>query len=806
MFKFFNNQTFRKQYADKEFPESHFIPYKCHWNKNTILTKNNELLQIIKVGGFSFETADDQDLDIRKNMRNLLFKNISSGNIILYFHTLRKRKPLGTQDYQYSIDPTIIMPKDFVTYLTQEWQKKYSTFQAFANELYISVLYKPDKAGVAIIEYLYKRLQQSSDKKSWEADMKDMYSDLDEISTRLLNSLRDYNARLLETKETTNGVYCEMLQFLGTLVNAGQASKALVPKISLDNYLGTHRLFFGPKSLEARGASSNKYGGIISILEYGPFTNAGIFDGLLQVPFEFIVTQSFTFSNKSVAIGKMQLQQNRMIQAEDKAISQIAEISKALDMATSGDIGFGEHHLTILCIADSLKELENILSMAVVEISNGGILPVRESINMEACYWGQLPGNIDYIQRRGTISTLNLASFASMHNYPTGQYKGNLWGDYVTILDTTSNTPFYFNFHVRDVGHTLIIGPTGAGKTVLMNFLCAQAQKFKPRMYFFDKDFGGEIFIRSIGGVYTTIDPGQSCHFNPLQLPDTGENRTFLLDWLKLLVTSNNETLNSDEIKVLNNVIEGNYRLKQEDRRLSNIIPFLGIETTGSLASRISMWHGKGSHAKVFDNAEDRIDFNVARIFGFEMGVLLRDKVSLGPVLLYIFHKINLSLDGWPTMMVLDEAWALIDNPIFAPRIRDWLKVLRKLNAFVIFATQSVEDATKSSISDTLVQQTATQIFLPNLKATDVYKSCFMLSNREYQIIKTTDPSTRYFLIKQGLDAVVARVNLSGMDNIINVLSGKTENILLVHKLIEEHGAQPENWLPIFYQKTNYDA
>ena len=174
--------------------------------------------------------------------------------------------------------------------------------------------------------------------------------------------------------------------------------------------------------------------------------------------------------------------------------------------------------------------------------------------------------------------------------------------------------------------------------------------------------------------------------------------------------------------------------------------------------------------------------------------------------LIKIFHKINLSLDGWPTMMVLDEAWALIDNPIFAPRIRDWLKVLRKLNAFVIFATQSVEDATKSSISDTLVQQTATQIFLPNLKATDVYKSCFMLSNREYQIIKTTDPSTRYFLIKQGLDAVVARVNLSGMDNIINVLSGKTENILLVHKLIEEHGAQPENWLPIFYQKTNYNA
>jgi type IV secretion system protein VirB4 len=221
---------------------------------------------------------------------------------------------------------------------------------------------------------------------------------------------------------------------------------------------------------------------------------------------------------------------------------------------------------------------------------------------MEPSYWGQLPGNIDYVERKATISTLNLASYASLHNYPPGQSSGNHWGDYVTILDTTSSTPYYFNFHVRDVGHSLIIGPTGAGKTVLMNFLCAQAQKFKPRMYFFDKDFGGEIFIRALGGVYTTIDPGKVCNFNPLQLPDAGENRTFLIDWLKLLVTTNNEKLNSEEIKTLSKTIDGSYRLKKQDRKLSNIVPFLGMETPGSLASRISMWHGKGSHAKVFDN------------------------------------------------------------------------------------------------------------------------------------------------------------------------------------------------------------
>ncbi len=364
------------------------------------------------------------------------------------------------------------------------------------------------------------------------------------------------------------------------------------------------------------------------------------------------------------------------------------------------------------------------------------------------------------------------------------------------------DTPYYFSFHVRDVGHTLIIGPTGAGKTVLMNFLCAQAQKFQPRMYFFDKDRGAEIFLRAINGIYTIIDPGSKCNFNPLQLEDTGENRTFLLEWLRLLVTTNNEALNAEDMRLLTIAIDGNYRINKKDRKLSNIVQFLGIGGPGTIADRIAMWHGKGSHANIFDNDEDHIDLTKARVFGFEMAELLKDRISLGPTLLYIFHRINISLTGYPTMIVLDEAWALIDNPIFAPKIRDWLKVLRKLNAFAVFATQSVEDATKSDISDTLIQQTATQIFLPNLKATELYRTAFMLTQREYTLIKTTDPSSRYFLVKQGLNALVARVNLSGMTDVINVLSGRTDTIIMLEDLIAEVGDDPEIWLPIFYERA----
>ncbi|AVP87539.1 Type IV secretion system protein VirB4 [Candidatus Phycorickettsia trachydisci] len=798
MFRIFKTQPLKSPYSKKEVSAAKFIPYRCHWNQNTILTKSNELLQVVKINGFAFETADDIEIEIKKNMRNQLYKNVASGSIVLYFHTIRKRKSLLDSDHvAKSVDRS-----DFTSYLNHIWNAKYSTSDSYFNEIYVSILYKPDKAGLAMLEYLVKKFKATSDKHEWEKEMQEMTENIEELTTRIVNTFSDYGVELLGLRQINGVYYCSILEFLSTIVNCGYNSNVIVPQQTIDGYLCNHRLFFGNRSIEASGPGGKRYAGIVSVADYGPYTYAGVLDRFLQLPFEFVITQSFVFANRTVAIQKMQLQQNRMIQSEDKAVSQIKEISVALDMAMSGEISFGEHHFTIMCVEKNVKALENVLSIAAVELSNCGIRGIRERINLEPCYWGQLPGNSHFLVRKSTINTLNLASFASMHNYPLGKKEKNHWGEYVTILNTTSGTPYYFNFHVRDVGHTLIIGPTGAGKTVLMNFLCAQAQKFKPRMYFFDKDRGAEVFIRALRGIYTIIDPGKQCGFNPLQLPDTGENRTFLIEWLKILVSSNGEHVSAEDVKLLSQAIEGNYRLEQKDRKLCNITAFLGMDGPGTLASRISMWHSRGAYSRIFDNDIDSIDLSKARIFGFEMAPLLKDPVSLAPVLLYIFHRINLSLTGYPSMIVLDEAWALIDNPIFGPKIKDWLKVLRKLNTFVIFATQSVEDAAKSKISDTLIQQTATQIFLPNLKATDVYRTAFMLTQREFNLILKTDPSSRYFLIKQGVGAVVAKVDLSGMSDIINVLSGRSSIITMLDELRAEHGEDPANWLKIFYRKA----
>ena len=289
----------------------------------------------------------------------------------------------------------------------------------------------------------------------------------------------------------------------------------------------------------------------------------------------------------------------------------------------------------------------------------------------------------------------------------------------------------------------------------------------------------------------------------PLQLEDTSTNRAFLFEWFTILILGKEtRQLTPEESATISQAVDGIYRLPKEQRILRNVASFFGTEFVGSIASKLAKWHTGGEKSNIFDNHDDKIDFSNGSVFGFEMGPILQDSTALAPTLNYLFHRIQTSLYGTPTMVILDEAWALIDNPVFAPKIKDWLKVMRKLNAMVVFATQSVEDATKSSISDTLVQQTATQIFLPNLRATPAYQKMFMLSDKEFDLVKNTDPSSRYFLVKQDTQTAISRIDLSGMSDAIHILSGRAETVELLHTIMDEVGEDPSDWIPIFLKKV----
>ena len=786
-----NASTIYREYRSKG-----FLKYWTHYDDHTIIFENSTaLMQVIQCKGFLFETATDEEIDIQSTLRNFLYKGMHVDELGVYFHTIRKEGVLYDKNYS-----PLDFEHGFASFLDKRWSEKWQQNTPFINEHYISIIVNISHRSAYDNPWVSKLMGEKIEKIPI-ASILTAYDTLKEAVGRVSNSLGKYRPSLLGLKEEHGQIRSEIIEFLGTIANCGEYSRTLLTPGAINNLIQRNRLYFGGRAIEMQQQDGiNKFAGIVSIKEYGPKTWPGMLDAFLQQPFEMVITQSFQFLNKKRAMDEMELQQNRLKSSGDKGVSQIYDIEVALDMLMGGQISFGKHHLTIMGMSYDLEKLDELLSMINVTLTNTGGVGVRETINLEPAFWGQMPGNFDFLVRQAPIHTNNLAGYSSMHNYRSGKADGHYWGKATSILETVGYTPFYFNFHVNDVGHTAILGPTGAGKTVLMNFLCAQALRAKCRIFFFDKDRGAEIFIRALGGEYNAIDPGKECNFNPFQLEDTPGNRSYLFEFLKLLAEANGEPLNSDDAAILHKAIDGNYKLDYKDRTMRNVASFFGFQGPGTLANRMSMWFENGSHAKIFDNATDLIELNKNSIYGFEMAELLQNKAALSPVLSYIFHKINISLDGKPSVIVLDEAWALIDNEYFAHKIKDWLKVLRKLNTFVIFATQSVEDASKSSISDTLIQQTATQIFLPNLKATDAYMRSFMLSEREYELVKTSDPSSRFFLVKQGSESNLARINLSGMDEVINILSGRASTVRLLDDILQKE-KDPNVWIPLFNEK-----
>jgi type IV secretion system protein VirB4 len=447
----------------------------------------------------------------------------------------------------------------------------------------------------------------------------------------------------------------------------------------------------------------------------------------------------------------------------------------------------------LMVYANSLPALDTAMASAAATLADIGAIAVREDVNLEPCFWGQFPGNDGYVVRRALISTGNAAGFLSLHGMPIGRADGNHWGEAVTVFETTAATPYFFNFHEGDLGNFTVIGPSGSGKTVVLNFLAAQAQRFAPRTILFDKDRGAEIFLRACGGYYSRLLPGEPTGFNPLRLPDTAVDRAFLRDWLGVLLIATGR----EEIASIAGAIDALMDAEPAFRRLRYFRELLSGSRRpepGDLASRLDPWIGTGEHAWLFDNATDQLDLDV-RTIGFDMTALLDTPALRTPAMMYLFHRIEERLDGTPTMILIDEGWKALDDPVFAARIRDWLKTLRKRNALVGFATQSARDALDSRIASAIVEQTATMIFTPNAKArAEDYCNGFGLSEHELDLIRQLPAHSRCFLIRHANHSVVARLDLGGQPDLLAVLSGREATVRRLDGLRADLGDEPAAW------------
>ena len=248
---FFKKKLEKEKIVKYEVSEANFIPYQCHWNHNTILTKKQELVRVIKISGLPFETLDSEDLDFKKEVRNNTFRSIAQSGYSLYFHTIRRKEKAF---------PKGEMPDFFSNELNKEWKKRHADENVYITEHYVTIIKGEEKGAISKFANTIQKLHYKADQFSWEMHMRDLYEDLEETTSRILNGFSAYNATLLGLVETGDGVFSELLEFFARLVNANHSYKLLVPTIGLDHYLPLSRLYFGKKSIEVKHQNEIKYG------------------------------------------------------------------------------------------------------------------------------------------------------------------------------------------------------------------------------------------------------------------------------------------------------------------------------------------------------------------------------------------------------------------------------------------------------------------------------------------------------------------------------------------------------------------
>ncbi len=775
-----------------EQPAGARLPYARHLDDSTIQLRDGRLMQVLHLRGFPFETADSEELNYRKTVRETMLRGVANSRFALHHHVVR-RETTAQLDGSF--------PDPFSRSIDAAWRERLSARRLYVNELFLTLIRRPAPGRIGLLQSLLSSLNSAGDRAEAAAAQARGLAALSGARDLLLSALEPYGARLLAAYAGPAGQCSEPLEFLSLLYN-GELRPVMTPSGDAGLYLPYRRVSFGADALELSpaGEVERSFAAMVSMKDYPAHTAPGMLDDLLRLPVEMVVSESFAFVDRQATLDRMNLALRRLRAADDEALSLRNDLTAAKDDVAAGRSAFGEHHLTVMVRAESLEAVSLAAADVQTAFTELGAIAVREDVNLEAAFWAQFPGNFKFIARRALVSSGNFASLASGHNFPLGKAHGNHWGPAITLLETTSAGPYYFNFHQGDLGNFTVIGPSGAGKTVVLAFLLAQAQKLSPRTVYFDKDRGAEIFLRAIGGRYDLIRPGRPTGFNPLLLENSPENRRFLCEWVAKLVSRQDEQLSAEDLAQIADAVDANFGQPSELRRLryfAELFRGRGRPSALDLAARLAPWCEGGDRGWLFDNPVDRLDLDAVTL-GFDMTQVLDDPAARTPVMMYLFHRVEQRLDGRATIIVIDEGWKALDDPAFIHRIKDWEKTIRKRNGIVGFCTQSASDALTSQIASAIIEQAATQIFMVNPKAqAEEYCGGFGLTSHELDIIRTLPDNARCFLIKHGTDSVVARLDLSGMPDLLTVLSGRESTVRRLDEIRAVVGDDPAAWLPL---------
>lgn len=782
--------------------QSAYIPHACHYDEKTLLTRNGELMQIIRISGYEYESfRDGVKASLRDDVRKAFMEAGMAPHFSVSFHVIRRQAD-------------ITLPAEFSSRFAQEldasWTRSNQWTQGYINDLYITLIHEgsafPLWSVAQASRSLFLRAEKFFQKRYFDKAIKV----LDEAVEQMLGALAHYHPHRLTMVDTQEAILSEPIGFLNALVNLCPADPLPVPVCDIADYITRQPVEFDYNTLEVRHADGRvRHASIFSIKQYSEILPS-VVDRFLQYPGEIIVTHQVMLGAPKQFIRDAEYKKYIAELGEDREFIALSGVSDILESNIGTPMDYSLQQTTIMMLADSPGQLEAIVQDMMKRLGTAGIAAVREDIMMEDVFFSHLPGNFNFLRRKQPVSTRQVAGYATLYDFPAGKRTGNHWGPAAAILPSAAKNPYFFSFHEGEVGHTMIAGPHGCGKNLLLHFLMAQAMRFKPRLFLLDSLRSGELLIRALGGQYIrfTRDKGVKMpKLNPLQLPDTPANRAFMEEWLGYLFYDLDGNLPGSDASGGGGIrsylgVMVNWLMSQppENRRLSAMASQMA-QLPESLRQYYAQWVGDGRYGHLFDNEVDEWPAD-APVLGADITEMVQDRRPQWAVLSYLMHRYTEGLSGTPGLCVLDEAWVLLDNPVFGPKIARWLDTLRERNVAAILATDQVEEMVQGEITPLVVMKTATRILFPDSNATEAYQTQFGLTETEYKQFTAMEKEQKQCFIRHGLESVVAELKLPQERGMMEVLKGSPNMITRMENIISQAGEDPDQWLPLFYQQV----
>ncbi len=510
---------------------------------------------------------------------------------------------------------------------------------------------------------------------------------------------------------------------------------------------------------------------VLTVLGFPGSTTPGLLDGLNHLGFEYRWMTRFVPLDKAAAekvirryrrqwfakrksiaaIIKEVMTNEQSVLVDADADNKTADADAALQELGADLVAYGYITTTFIVWDQGAAAVREKVRAAQRVIDGRGFATIEESANAVEAWLSSLPGHVYANVRQAPVNTLNLAHMMPLSATWAGPARNeHLDGPPLITVRTNGTTPFRLVTHIGDVGHTLVVGPTGAGKSVLLALIAMQFRRYKnAQITMFDKGGSARAAILGMGGDWFDLGAAKegekgALAFQPLAKIDLAAERSFAQEWVLGLLVHEGVAVTPEIKDAVWSALSNLAAAPPPERTLTGLATLL---QRSELRQALQPYTLEGPFGRLLDADEDRLTLGAVQCF--EMEELMHETSAVPPVLTYLFHRLDERFDGRPSVLVLDEAWLFLDNPAFAARIREWLKTLRKQNVSVIFATQGLSDIAGSSIAPAIIESCPSRIFLPNDRAIEpqakaVYEA-FGLNDRQIAIVARAVPKRDYY-------------------------------------------------------------